>query len=177
MTRQLDVTFSTKTSHKGKKVKGTYVRRINDIQLALDKFCVGQLPAPAKFVAHYWSCEKLGRAIVGIAGEKPAHEQFPEDKQGPPIDDVLVREKLNDLGIQFDHNALRRLFEPQKKALKPTSAMRIRNRLFHDFGPTQVDRVIEHEPTLVPIMLNFLALRSQVITYLESLQHRVDDPP
>jgi hypothetical protein len=177
MMPQLDWTFSTKQMHNGKKVKGTYFRRINDIELALDKFGADQLSAPAKFVAYYWGCEKLGKAIVGIASDRPASEQFPEDKQGPSIDNVLVQKKLSKLNIQFDNGRLRLLFEPQKNALQPTSAMRIRNRLFHDFGPTQVEHVVKNVGTLVPIMLDFLNLRSGVIAHLKSLQHRVADPP
>src|SRR5258706_13900945 len=100
MTPRLDWTFSTKQLHNGKKVKGTYFRRINDIQLALDKFGADQLSAPAKFVAYYWGCEKLEKAIVGIASERPASEQFPEDKQSPSIDNVLVQKKLSKLNIQ-----------------------------------------------------------------------------
>jgi hypothetical protein len=176
MTRQLDWTFSTKQIHNGKKVKGTYFRRINDIELALDKFGADQLSAPAKFVAYYWGCEKLGKAIVGIACERPASDQFPEDMPGPSINNVLVQKKLSKLNIQFDIERLRLLFEPQKNALKPTSAMRIRNRLFHDFGPTQVQHVLNNEVTLLPIMLDFLNIRSSLIVHLESLQHNVADP-
>jgi hypothetical protein len=176
-TKQLDSTFSTKQLHNGKKVKGTYFRRINDIELALDKFGADQLSTPAKFVAYYWGCEKLGKAIVGIASERPASEQFPEDMSGPPMDNVLVQKKLSKLNIQFDDGRLKLLFEPQKNVLKPTSAMRIRNRLFHDFGPTQVDHVVKNARTLFPIMVDFLNLRSSVIAHLKSLQHRVADPP
>src|SRR5438067_8259421 len=99
--QQLDWTFSTKRSHNGKKVKGTYFRRITDIQLALDSFGVDRLSAPAKFVVYYWGCEKLGKAIVGIASGKPASVQFPEDKPSPAIDNVLVQNRLSDLEIQF----------------------------------------------------------------------------
>jgi len=179
MTPKLDASFSTKQWHNGKKVKGTYFRRINDIELALDSFGADQLSAPAKLVAYYWGCEKLGNAIVGIASERPASEQFPEDKPSrwKFTNSLVVQKNLSKLNIQFDEGRLKLLFEPQTNVLKPTSAMRIRNRLFHDFGPTQVDHVLQNERTLFPIMLDFLTLRANVIAHLESLQHRVEDPP
>ncbi|WP_141935130.1 hypothetical protein [Bradyrhizobium sp. UNPA324] len=159
-------------------MKGTYLRRINDIDLALEKYGARELPLAAKFVAYYWACEKLGRAIIGIADESPATTHMPEDKLGKSIKDHLhVSSGLLKLNIQFDAQRLKLLFERQANAAQPTSAKRIRDRLFHDFGPTQVDRVLQNAPTLLPIMLDFLSLRTQVIRHLESLQARVENPP
>jgi len=131
----LDWTFSTKRTHNGKKVKGTYLRRIEDIQIALDWYGADQLSAAAKFVAYYWACEKLARAIIGIADKKPAGEIFLEDKPAPKSvtpNLARVREKLGKLEIPFDEARLKLLFEPQENVQKPTSAKRIRDRLFHD---------------------------------------------
>lgn len=127
----LDWSFSTKTIHNGRTVKGTYLRRIEDIDIALDKYGANHLPPAAKFVAYYWACEKLARAIIGIADESPATKQMPEDKPSKPIKDQHhVETKLSKLNIQFDAEGLRLLFEPQKNIDKPTSAKRIRDRLF-----------------------------------------------
>ncbi|WOH60394.1 MULTISPECIES: hypothetical protein [Bradyrhizobium] len=178
MTVMLDWTFSNKEFHNGRKVKGTYFRRINDIDVALDKYGAHHLPPAAKFVAYYWACEKLCRAIIGIADEIPAAEQMPEDKLAKPIKSHFhVQSRLLKLNMPFDIEWLKLLFERQQNAVQPTSAKRIRDRLFHDFGPTQVDHVLQNEPTLLPIMLEFLNLRTQIIHHLESLQSVVADPP
>ena len=51
------------------------------------------------------------------------------------------------------------LFEPQwhlPPKQQPTSAIAIRNRLFHDFGPMQVCHIRQHAPRLIPIMVRFI---------------------
>lgn len=162
-------------SHAGRKLKGTYFRRINDIQLAFDKFGVERLTGPAKFVVYYWGCEKLARALIGIANELPAPTQFPEDKSNPfKLTDV--RASLLRLGMTFDEQQLRCLFDDQKNQLNPTSAKRIRDRLFHDFGPTQIGHVLKNQGTLHTTMLAFLKLRSDAIDHLNSVQQRVAAP-
>lgn len=37
-----------------------------------------------------------------------------------------------------------------------STAITIRNRLSHDFGPTQVSHIRQHAPRLIPIMIKFL---------------------
>jgi hypothetical protein len=109
MTTRLDWTFSTKEMHDGKKVKGTYFRRINDIQLALDKFGCDQLTVPAKFVACYWGCEKLGKAIVGAGsgiadGGQPISlwTKIPSPFLAPPNMIASVRRRV---GLQICSDA------------------------------------------------------------------------
>ena len=59
------------------------------------------------------------------------------------------------------------LFKPQSDRIKqPSSAITIRNRLSHDFGPTQVNHIRQHAPRLIPIMVKFIADIDAVLNHL-----------
>ena len=48
------------------KRKGTYYRKIDDIQRGLNELSADSLPEPARFIALYFGCEKLAKLVIGI---------------------------------------------------------------------------------------------------------------
>ena len=145
-------------------LKGSYYRRLDDIRDALDKFEVKSLPpnTPALFIAYYFGVEKLAKAIVGI------------NKRQPP--DVAFDRHVG-IRLQATKDAARsmklRIFDVELDALfsneQPTSAIRIRNGLSHDFGPTRVLHIRHHAPRLVPIMVAFIEDIDLVLNHLRTL--------
>jgi len=61
------------------------------------------------------------------------------------------------------------LFEHQTHAPQPSSAITIRNRLSHDFGPTQVSHIRQHAPRLIPVMVKFIGDIDRVLEHLRAL--------
>jgi hypothetical protein len=172
MSKRLHWTFST-----NRQAKGTYRRRIKDIEKGLSDFRAAQLPenSAAQFVAYYFGCEKLAKAIDGIAREVSPHNAFEESKMCLS----RIREASVKLGLSIDHDDLGHLFDVQPKSKTPNVARTIRDRIFHDFGPTNVGHASRHAKKLLPIMKRFLACESEVQKYLEELNKRrqIDSPP
>jgi len=146
-------------------LKGSYYRRVEDIGRALGQFGTAQLPSnsPAQFLAYYFGAEKLARAVIGIMNDRPAKEAFlPRYKPGP----APLKEAAEKMGLGISRVSIDALFEPQPLAEDPTTAREIRNRLFHDFGPTQVGHIRKHAPHLVPLMVEFIRETEAVLAYL-----------
>ena len=62
----------------GKQYKGTYYRRLEDIGRALKTVDDAKTMKGGQFLYLYYGCEKLGRGIVGIAGEWDAEDAYDE---------------------------------------------------------------------------------------------------
>ena len=135
-------------------LKGSYYRRLEDVRRALDSFGTKALPAnsPAQFVAYYFGAEKLAKAIVGINKVR-----LPKSAFRQPVDLAETKAAARDLKLQISQTELDALFEHQTRVSQPSSAITIRNRLTHDFGPTQVWHIHQHAPRLVLIMIRFIA--------------------
>jgi hypothetical protein len=134
-------------------LKGSYYRRLEDIRCALAKFEVTALPpnSPAQFVAYYFGAEKLAKAIVGINKALPAENAIRRN-----VDHEDTKFAAREMKLKISQADLDALFEPQSRLPQPSSAITIRNRLSHDFGPTQVGHIRQHAPRLVPIMVKFI---------------------
>ena len=147
-------------------LKGSYYRRLEDIPEALAKFDVTTLPAnsAAQFVACYFGAEKLAKAIVGIHKARSAKNAFRQS-----VDHATVKPAARELKLRISEAELDALFEHQTRLLQPSSAITIRNRLFHDFGPTQVSHIRQHAPRLVPIMAKFIDDIDPVLKHLRVL--------
>jgi len=61
------------------------------------------------------------------------------------------------------------LFEHQTHVPQPSSAITIRNRLSHDFGPTQVSHIRQHATRLIPIMVKFIGDIEPVLKHLRAM--------
>jgi hypothetical protein len=149
-------------------LKGSYYRRLEDIPEALARFDVATLPAnsPSQFVAYYFGAEKLAKAIVGINEIQSAAIAF-HHRVG-----VRLRETQSaarNMKLKISEADLDALFEHQSRVPLPSSAITIRNRLSHDFGPTQVSHIRQHAPRLVPIMVRFIADIDPVLKHLLAL--------
>jgi hypothetical protein len=114
---------------------------------------VTALPAnsPAQFVAYYFGAEKLAKAIVGINKLQAAKNAF-----GRKVNREETKSAARDMKLKISQADLDALFEPQSGLPEPSSGITIRNRLSHDFGPTQVSHIRQHAPRLVPIMVKFI---------------------
>jgi hypothetical protein len=172
MTGQLHWTFSVNP-----RAMGTYHRRLADISKALTCFETEKLPpnSAAQFVGYYFGCEKLAKGIVGIDQTVAAGSAYKKDINAAKIASAAAKLKLAISGSE-----LASLFATVAKSNKtPTVARAIRDRLFHDFGPTNVSHAVKHAPTLIPIMIKFLNCETQVQAHLRSLgaSYQVENPP
>jgi hypothetical protein len=149
-------------------LKGSYYQRLEDIPEALAKFDVTTLPAnsPAQFVAYYFGAEKLAKAIVGINDKQPAAIAF-HHRVGVRLPET--KSAARNMGLSISEADLDALFEHQSRLPQPSSAITIRNRLFHDFGPTQVSHIRQHAPRLIPIMVKFIGDLDRVLEHLRAL--------
>jgi hypothetical protein len=55
-------------------LKGSYYRRIEDIERAFKKMEADRLPTASRFLVLYFGCEKLAQGIVGVANGWPPKE-------------------------------------------------------------------------------------------------------
>lgn len=153
------------------RVKGTYCRRLSDIRLATGKFSTAKLPvdSPARFLGYYFGCEKLAKGALGIARLWPAEKAF---YHRTPLALDQLKVALKNLGILFPDDDLIKIFGTQPVPNKPTQGREIRNRLIHDFGPSNVDHAKAAVKTLVPVMKKFLECDRQIQKYVVGLsQH------
>lgn len=150
------------------KLKGSYFRRIKDIPLALDKFEVSKLPpnSAAQFVAYYFGAEKLAKAIAGIKKRDPAEVAFLPARR---IDPREIRSAARAMNLSIPTTELNALFVGQETLQRPSTAREIRNRLSHDFGPTNVSHIHQHAPRLIPIMVRFIDDIDRVLVHLQRL--------
>src|SRR6476469_2815476 len=119
---------------------GSYYRRLEDIPRALDKFEVKALPdnSAAQFVAYYFGAEKLAKAIVGINKLQAAKNAFNRDGRPVPVDHPAIKSAARLMKLKISDADIDALFVRDKATKQPDTAREIRNRLSHDFGPTQV---------------------------------------
>jgi hypothetical protein len=136
------------------KKKGSYYRKLEDITCALAKFGATALPpnSPAQFVAYYFGAEKLAKAIAGILGRVPAEEAF----ELVAVKRDRIKSAVEPMRLSISDADIDALFVRDEDTKQPDTAREIRNRLFHDFGPTQVRHVRTHAPRLIPIMVRFV---------------------
>jgi hypothetical protein len=159
------------------RAKGTYRRRLDDIAEALTKFQTEKLPpnSAAQFVAYYFGCEKLAKGIVGINRGRSANRAYNEE-----MDPAAIEKAAGDLQLKISTAELQLLFRKEPKSnKKPSVARGIRDRIFHDFGPTNVCHAVQHASSLIPIMKKFLSCERQVQHHLHRLNssRQIENPP
>ena len=130
-----------------KKFKGSYFRRLNDIELGLKKIDVSKMPSGGKFLFLYYGCEKLGKGIIGIDAQWEAEDAYEE---------ALVLDKLKaaakSMKLPIPEAELDTVFLSNSKS----SARYWRNEIAHNFGPSNVENVVEHSTKLNKAMHDFL---------------------
>jgi hypothetical protein len=148
--------------------KGSYYRRIEDIQRAIDELQAGQLPDAPKFLAYFFGCEKLAQGIVGINLGRAAVDQY---RSSNPLGLTEIKAAAVALNLKIAANDLDDLFADYRQR-SPTggnpSARVLRNTLSHDFGPWHVQLLGKHAPALIPKMVAFLGCAQDVLKHLEN---------
>jgi hypothetical protein len=140
---------------------GTYYRKIEDIQLGLAELGAENLPEPARFIALYFGCEKLAKMIAGINLGRNANDAT-EGKL--KIDEL--RPAIIALGVNFPSADIDELFLSGRNDVSIESGRALRDRLNHEFGPTNVKRIRDRAPKLTPLARSFLNTSPVVLAYL-----------
>lgn len=152
------------------KQKGSYYRRIEDVDRAFDRMKIPKFPPVAAFIANMFSCEKLALAIVGIAKRESATAAF---KRKMDLNKIKKAAKI--LSISISDVELDYIFSArsQESALANhdeshvRSARELRNDLAHDFGPTRVKHIEDELAFLTPKMESFLSCKIEVLDFLK----------
>jgi hypothetical protein len=149
--------------------KGSYRRRIEDIECAFKKMDADGLPTAARFLVLYFGCEKLAQGIVGVAEGLPTEKVYGRGKTPNP---GRVKSAMTKLGLTFPPGDLANLFEKRndtqvRPLQEPISARDLRDAVVHNFGPTNVSWVLRKAGTLIPMMDKFLSCRPRVLAHLK----------
>tara|TARA_E500000318_G_scaffold47057_1_gene44359 strand:+ start:433 stop:945 length:513 start_codon:yes stop_codon:yes gene_type:complete len=151
------------------KRKGSYYRRIEDVDRALDKMDAQNFPPVAAFISNMFTCEKLALAIVGISRSEPAPDAYKrklnltEIKQATKILGLTVTDvDLDYIFAAYNEQAALATHSPTHVR----SARDLRNSLAHDIGPTKVVHIEAELTFLSPKMKNFLACKQEVLNFL-----------
>jgi hypothetical protein len=156
--------------------KGSYYRRIEDIDRALQKLDVQHLPPGPRLLAYFFGCEKLAHGIVGICAARPASDQY-SHRSRLCLNDIKVAAVTMNLVITpadvdwiFAEYNEQHLLIPAGTAR--ASARHLRNNMTHDFGPTNADNLVQHADFLTPKMIILLGCAKDVLAYLHAnFQH------
>jgi hypothetical protein len=153
--------------------KGSYYRRIEDIDRALRDLRIEHLPNTIKCLGLYFGCEKLAYGIVGIrlgykAADAYSHRHYLSLAE---LENASVALSLpisaDDLCYLFaDRQEL-----PKLHALHPPcdeSARIMRNKVGHDLGPTNVGHVRDRAAFFIPKMAAFLDCSKNVLAHLSA---------
>jgi hypothetical protein len=134
--------------------KGTYFRRLEDIETGLREVDKSKLSPGGRFLFLYYGCEKLAKGIIGIHGQWPADDAY--DRQ---LDLVELKIAANAMKLRIPESLLTTLF----KSSDSTAARYWRNRVVHDFGPTNVRNVVTHSTILNKKIHDFLKTYTPVV--------------
>lgn len=153
--------------------KGSYYRRLEDIERVLQSPSISGLSAEIRFFPLYFGCEKVARALLGIHAVRPAAAAF---KPGASIKLTAVKAVAAGLGLPVapadldwlfaDHNE-QTLLTPRTIEVR-SSARVLRNDLTHDFGPTHFALVGQHAPFLNPKMETLLHCIPGILAHLRA---------
>jgi hypothetical protein len=134
-------------------LKGSYYRRIEDIERAFKKMEADRLPTASRFLVLYFGCEKLAQGIVGVANGWPPKEVY-GPRKFPRLDQI--KPAVTVLGLTFPQPDLDHLFEKwnkpttEKRLQEPISARDLRDAVVHNFGPANVCYVLTKAAVLLP---------------------------
>lgn len=150
--------------------KGTYYRRIEDVARALGNLQDGGIPAPMRFFVDYFGCEKIARGLIGINKRWPATKAYHHNTILSLCD---IQSAASALALPISAGDLVWLFADfnQQHLLKTSmpgiskSARYLRNKVTHDFGPSNVALVANHAPFLNPKLQAFLACAPVILAY------------
>lgn len=141
--------------------KGSYYRRLEDIERGLKEIDKSKMPTGGRFLFLYYGCEKLGKGIVGIAREWEADDAYDPDRN---LHLNEVQDAAQKMKLAIPDIVLKGLFVGKDKA----SVRYWRNEIAHNFGPWNVENVVKHSATMNEKMHDFLKeYTPPVLTYLK----------
>ena len=132
-----------------KQYQGTYFRRLEDIEAGLIRIYDSPMPEGGRFLYLYYGCEKLGRGIVGIHKMWDAKDAY---DQSQPLHLSKLKTAVASMKLAIADAELDALFVSDDK----TTARYWRNTIAHDFGPSNVQHVVNHSAALNGKMRKFL---------------------
>lgn len=143
------------------KRKGSYIRATIDINKALDILNVKEMLEQAAFVYYYPACEKLAKIIVGICHKDKMSEVFNRHSHTPSATDIHF--SLQQLGCNADISDIKSIFDSNNGL----SARKLRDKFFHEIGPTHALQIFNNSNKHVQKMKDFLTYSQVVIQCLE----------
>jgi hypothetical protein len=140
--------------------KGSYFRRIDDIKKGLQKIDASKLPSGGRFLFLYYGCEKLGKGIVGIHEKWKAEAAYEMTLELSELKSAVKALNLPTTDAELDNLFL---------SSKNTSARYWRNKIVHDFGPSNVANVLKNSVALNRQMHDFLdGCTPAILKYLKT---------
>jgi hypothetical protein len=150
--------------------KGSYYRRIADVELGLKRLGAEGLSGSVQFLAYYLGCEKIARGVVGIHRRAPALDAY-HHRASLKLEDVKAGAAALNLSVPVDDIDWLFADYNQQSLLRSSnpdwtnSARYLRNLLGHDFGPSNVAKVEKHAPFHNPRMKAFLGCIPKIFEY------------
>ena len=141
---------------------GSYLRAMNDIDVALDVLRVSAMPPAAQLVFLYAGCEKLAAIIDGRVHSQPTPTVL---RSGYAVRLSKVIENCGRIGNAPDPALLTQIFKKDD----PESARELRHLFMHQLGPSHAKKLNVAAATLVPAMRQFLNYSAAARTYIARL--------
>jgi hypothetical protein len=159
-------------------LKGSYYRRIEDVERGLQSLEINRLSASVRFFLCYFGCEKIARGLVGIHKRWPAKKAY---SYKPYLSLAQVKAAAVEFGLQVSVEDLNWLFADYNeqellqsgRLERMYSARFLRNSMIHDFGPSNLARVDVHAPFLNPKLEAFLACAPTILSYQRCVKSRL----
>lgn len=150
--------------------KGSYYRRIEDVARGLNSLQGEDLPAPMRFFVDYFGCEKIARGLIGIHARWPVTKAYHHKR---PLKLVEIQAAAAALALPVSVSDIQWLFadfneQHLLRSLTPgvsSSARYLRNKLTHDFGPSNVAQIVIHASFLNQKLQSFLACAPAILEY------------
>jgi hypothetical protein len=149
--------------------KGSYYRRIADVAHGLESLEVKRLSETMRFFAYYFGCEKVARGILGIHARLPATTAYHHNQRlklsGLKAAAAALRLNVSEQDLDWLFADFNEQHLIQATPSYTNSARYLRNRVTHDFGPSNVARVTRHAPFHNPRMEAFLSRVPAIFAY------------
>lgn len=150
--------------------KGSYYRRLEDVDRGLQNLRSGGLSAPVRFFVDYFGCEKIARGLIGIHAQLPASKAY---HHGKTLCLAEIQDAAAALALPVSSDDLQWLFADfkEQRLLQTStpgisySARCLRNKVMHDFGPSHIALVAAHAPFLNPKLQALLASVPAILEY------------
>jgi hypothetical protein len=147
-----------KSFSKNPNEKGSYLRRLQDIERGLSELGINRISPTGQFIYLIAACEKLAKIMYGASGGRDSKTIFhhthvlslPATKHFCKVRKVIITEA--ELEFIFGNNA--------------QSAKSLRNSLLHEIGPTNARNISKKSDSLCKVMRKFLKSRAIIEEYI-----------